>query len=783
MDSFSDIKIEKLGEDNFHVWKQKVELLLALKDLDDHLTSTRPTDEDELSKWKKQDAKARAIIGLTVSDEHLDHVRDTDSAADMWNAICDVFQRKTLLNRINARRSFYTAKMREDEKMLQFINRVRHLASDLMSMEVNVEEEDIAMAILCGLPERFEHLIVAIDTTIGDRELSLEFVKSRLLQEEQRMSDRAKEESGSDAALVGRQFRKRSSKNVTCYYCGNKGHIMRNCFKKQRDGANKDQVDAAHPSVKTELSNEQGTGGNDSDFVCLIAAGSDKATNSEWIVDSGATAHMTYDDSMFQTYDSKVSSGVSIGNDSKLESVGHGSVELDLTVEGSKRKCKLKQVVHVPSLRYHLLSVSQICDLGCKVVFDKEKVCVYKGSEVIAVGRRVKGLYYLCTAAHQFTDVNSALVSDLSLWHARMAHVNIEGIKQMARNKVVSGVNVNIAQDVDICGSCVVGKATRAPTPKQGGERAEHVLDLVHSDIAGPLSVKSLGGSHYFVTFIDDHSRFCFFYMLKTKDEVFQMFLRWLKFVQNQTGRQVKSITARDSVLKALRTDNGGEYLSHRFTKELERHGIEHQRTVPYNPQQNGLAERFNRTLMDLVRSMLRHKKLPNKFWAEALNVAVYVRNRVTSKALPSNVTPFELLHGKKPDVSNLRVFGSRCWYKVVDHKLKKLEERAVEARFIGYTSGSHGYKLWDSEKRKVIVSRDVRFDELPGLENHDNYEKEDYADIELSEMSSPLDTSTSDTSCEPSDSDPSASASDVHDASEASTDDSTIGGYSWKGM
>eukprot|EP00737_Agarophyton_chilense_P003002 gb/GEZJ01003471.1/.p1 GENE.gb/GEZJ01003471.1/~~gb/GEZJ01003471.1/.p1 ORF type:complete len:730 (-),score=111.20 gb/GEZJ01003471.1/:63-2252(-) len=728
MDSFSGVKIEKLVEDNFHVWKQKIELLLALKDLDGHLDSVRPTDEDELSTWKKKDAKARAIIGLTLSDEHLDHVRDADNAADMWKAICDVFQRKTLLNKINARRSFYSAKMRDDEKMLQFINRVRHLASDLKCMDVVVEEEDIAMAILCGLPERFEHLIVAIDTTIGDRQLTLEFVKSRLLQEEQRMNDRAKEEpGGSEAALVGRQSR---WKNIECHYCHKKGHIQRNCFKKQRDGANMNQVGAAHPTVNTELSDERGTGGNDSDFVCLIATGSDKATNSDWIVDSGATAHMTFDESMFQTYDSKVSSGVSIGNDSKLESVGHGSVELDLIVEGSKRKCQLKQVVHVPNLRYHLLSVSAICDVGCKVVFEKEKVCVYKGSKVVALGRRVKGLYYLCTAAHQCTDVNSALVSDLSLWHARMAHVNVDGIKHMARNKVVSGLNVDVAQDSDVCGSCVVGKATRAPTPKQGGERAKHVLELVHSDVSGPVSVKSLGGSHYFVTFIDDHSRFCFFYMLKTKDEVFQMFLRWLKFVQNQTGRQVKTITARDSVLKALRTDNGGEYLSHRFTKELERHGIEHQRTVPYNPQQNGLAERFNRTLMDLVRSMLCHKKLPKHFWAEALNVAVYVRNRVTCKALPSSVTPYELWHGQKPDVSNLRVFGSRCWYKVVDHKLKKLEERGVEAIFIGYTPGSHGYKLWDSEKKKVIVSRDVRFDEFSGSDNQFSYEEEDYADI-----------------------------------------------------
>lgn len=138
---------------------------------------------------------------------------------------------------------------------------------------------------------------------------------------------------------------------------------------------------------------------------------------------------------------------------------------------------------------------------------------------------------------------------------------------------------------------------------------------------------------------------------------------------------------------------------------------------------------------MDLVRSMLHFKNVPKTFWAEALNVAVYIRNRVTCKALPSHLTPFEIWYGSKPDLSNLRVFGSRCWYKVVDHRLKKLENRGIEAMFIGYTSGSNGYKLWDSKKSKVIVSRDVRFDEANSLKNSKvELENDSNADIDLTE-------------------------------------------------
>lgn len=576
MDSFSGIKVEKLGEDNFHTWKQKVELLLALRDLDEHLTSKPPENAEELASWKKRDRKARAIIGLTISDEHLDHVRDIDTAADVWRAICNVFQRKTLLNRINSRRSFYTAKMREDEKMLQFVNRIRHLASDMKCMDIKVEEEDVAMAILCNLPERFNNLIVAIDTTIEDRDLTLEFVKSRLLQEEQRMNDRAKEESEDSTALVGQHSRRKSSGPIVCYYCGAKGHIQRNCFKKQRDESDRGQGNSAHAAMGGEK--EQSV--VESDFVCLIASNSINTSSTSWIVDSGATAHMTFDKSRFQSLEITSRSGVSIGNDSKLEAHGSGSVDLDIIVNGEVRKCRLKNVVYVPQLRYQLLSVAAMCDAGYTVVFQKSSVSVKMNSKLIASGHRVRGLYYLSTREDR-SSKQCALISDLSLWHARLAHVNFEGIKKMAKDNVVNGLTVDVGQASNICNSCVIGKATRMSSPKQGGARCENVLDLVHSDVAGPIDVQSMGGSHYFVTFIDDHSRFCFIYLMKTKSEVHEKFLQWVKLVENQTGSKLSKVTGRQGVLKAIRSDNGGEYVSKSISKEMQKRGIVHQRTIP----------------------------------------------------------------------------------------------------------------------------------------------------------------------------------------------------------
>ena len=130
------------------------------------------------------------------------------------------------------------------------------------------------------------------------------------------------------------------------------------------------------------------------------------------------------------------------------------------------------------------------------------------------------------------------------------------------------------------------------------------------------------------------------------------------------------------------------------FDEHVTRDGIHHQLTTAYIPQQNGVAERLNRTLVELARSMLNHKNLTKGFWAEALSTANYIRNRVTTRALPSTTTPYQLWNGSKPDFKLLRVFGSKCWYATPQHKVQKLDSRAHQAIMVGYASNSKAYKV-----------------------------------------------------------------------------------------
>ena len=217
----------------------------------------------------------------------------------------------------------------------------------------------------------------------------------------------------------------------------------------------------------------------------------------------------------------------------------------------------------------------------------------------------------------------------------------------LARDNLIRDYDYAPSKEIQFCESCLEGKQHRIPFPNISANRAKEALELVHTDVCGKLNAKSLSNSEYFLTFVDDYTRYVWLYVLKNKSDVFKKFTEWRTMVEQSTGKR----------LKVLRSDNGGEYTSKEFEEHLKRNGIVHQRTIPKCPEQNGTAERQNRTLMEMVGSMLASSKLPRRFWAEALNTATYLRNRCPTRAL-EGISPVELLTGNKPKVGHLKVFG-----------------------------------------------------------------------------------------------------------------------------
>ncbi|KAL0345416.1 UNVERIFIED_CONTAM: Retrovirus-related Pol polyprotein from transposon TNT 1-94 [Sesamum radiatum] len=190
-------------------------------------------------------------------------------------------------------------------------------------------------------------------------------------------------------------------------------------------------------------------------------------------------------------------------------------------------------------------------------------------------------------------------------------------------------------------------------------------------------------------------------YFVKEKSEVFSIFRKFKASIEKQSGNAVK----------VLRTDRGGEFVSAEFNSFCEEMGIHRQLTTSYTPQQNGVAERKNRSLVEMAKSMLKAKCLSKSFWAEAIHTAAYVLNRSPTSAL-TRQTPFEAFHGRKPKVSHFKVFGCVAHVLIPSQKRSKLDENSVKCIFVGYSLETKGYRFYNPKAKKLLISRDVVFDE-----------------------------------------------------------------------
>ena len=252
-----------------------------------------------------------------------------------------------------------------------------------------------------------------------------------------------------------------------------------------------------------------------------------------------------------------------------------------------------------------------------------------------------------------------------------------------------------------VCEDCVVSKQHRSQFPKGKSWRAKDVLELVHSDICGPINPSSNGGKRYLITFIDDFSRKTWVYFLQEKSEALTMFTRFKAFVENEAGKTIKS----------LRTDRGGEYCSKEFEGFCMQHGIRRELTAAHTPQQNGVSERKNRTILNMVRTLLTRGRVPRTFWPEAVNWSIHVLNRSPTFAV-QNKTPEEAWSGRRPVVDHFRIFGCLAYAHIPDAKRKKLDDKAEKCIFLGVSESSKAYKLFNPLTKKIVTSRDVVFEE-----------------------------------------------------------------------
>ncbi|GJW28074.1 retrovirus-related pol polyprotein from transposon TNT 1-94 [Tanacetum coccineum] len=409
--------------------------------------------------------------------------------------------------------------------------------------------------------------------------------------------------------------------------------------------------------------------------------------------------HMTGDRSRLRNFVKKFIGTVRFGNDHFGAIMGYGDYVIGDSV--------ISRVYYVEGLGHNLFSIGQFCDSDLEVAFRKHTCFVrdLDGVDLIK-GSRGTNLYTI-SVKDMIRSSPSCLLSKASknkswLWHHRLNHLNFGTLNDLARKDLVRGLHRLKFEKDHLCSACQLGKSRKATYKPKTINTITEVLHTLHMDLCGPLRVQSINGKKYILVIVDDYSRFTWVKFLRSKDETPVFVINLLK--QLQVGLNI--------TVQFVRTNNGIEFVNKNLTDYYESVGITHEKTVPRTPQQNGIVEQRNRTLVEAARTMLIFSKAPLFLWVEAVATACYTQNRSLIHTL-HNETPYELVHDKKPDLSFLRIFGALCYPANDSEDLGKLKAKADIGFFVGYAPNRKGYIIYNKLTRQLMETIDVTFDEL----------------------------------------------------------------------
>jgi len=635
------------GTANYHHWAFLMKGCLLNEGL------WKVTMKKEIDGDKNDKAFWKIVMNIQTNLQSL--LINKEQASDAWEILEKHYGSTNSSSRLELYQSLFSVKLEQfNGNMAEYLQRIVGIQERLSNQGKGLDDETVAYIMLIGLTPQYEPIQMTLSARDGA--LSSDFVA-------QKLNGFKLSTPVADTASFTKSGNK-EKRIIKCHFCDAPGHYKNKCrkwkaeqAKKSADKPSKKQNDpkTAHanhvkhievercmltrvvstphvpahvpevmspaPHVPAHVSEVMLSAPDPVVNLTQDAAFAVQTVNSNcWFVDSGASKHMCREGDLYSSMED-FQLEIAVANQARIPCKGKGTVNLDLP-EGN---VKISNVLYVPDLSANLLSVSAMVDSDLLVTFDKSGCRVTKNNATWIQAERREGLFVL---NHSSTQALSAMVSK-ETWHKRLGHLSTGAMKKLQfSTKALKGIKL----DVEDCEVCLKGKMTRAPFPHGESKRASQFLQLIHSDLLGPADVLSYGGSRYVLTFTDDFSRKIFSYAIAQKSETFEKFKTFKILVENQT----------DSKIKVLRSDNGGEYIGGEFATFLEENGIVHQTSCPYTPQQNGLSERVNRTILDMARCILLESGLNRRFWAECITTAVYVRNRCPSAPL-NNLSPEEV--------------------------------------------------------------------------------------------------------------------------------------------
>lgn len=689
------------GED-FELWSLRINAILEGKELAGVVAGEeKVTDSEEpeaLAAHTKKVRKARAIIINSLGDKPLRAVQSATDPRDMMTKLVERYAASTTANKIAVLTNLIHTRYESGKDMGEYLSEMESLFNKLAAMGLPLASEMQVAVLLVSLTseESLSGTVSAIKT-MDEGRASWEYVSGRLIEEvrSQKLSV-----DGQTSSVTAAAVRRADRSQIRCYKCNKKGHIARFCRTKIKEDVKKEQGG-------TDSDEEE-----DEEKVRVRAAVIMKHEgDNTFIVDSGCTQHITNDITNFTEVRCITPIRVHLADNRVVEAMRQGTLTIDLdpaeNCSKGATRLVLSRVLYVPEAGVNMISCTQLDNSGISTLIEGGK-CVLidrrdKRSQLGFAKRRstddlfvlegivVKGEKVACMYKAEVADPPTGI----DLWHRRLGHVAKDRVKKMAAG-FVDGIDVTEkAQTID-CMPCVEAKQTMSPaTGTLAKGNAGHI---VHSDVIGPINPRTVGGARYVICFIVELSRMSKVYVVKKRNEVYDCFKEFQAWLERTT----------DVLVKTVHSDNAKEYVS--LGNYLSEEGIVQSFATAYTPQSNGLAERYNRTLLDKVRALLQSAGMPMMFWGEAVLHAAYLTNVTGGKANDGR-TPYEMVHGEKPDVTKLRIFGCAAYvHEPKERRHWKLEQRGMAGILLGHEGGM--YRVWDIKRRAITVSKHVVFDE-----------------------------------------------------------------------
>ncbi|KAL7287560.1 hypothetical protein TKK_0018211 [Trichogramma kaykai] len=595
---------------NFQQWKFTMRTAFRAHDLLKFVEGTemRPADISTAAgrAWLQEDAKAMFLISSAIEPPQMESLLTCDTSKEMWDKLSMIHEQKTASHKFLLSQRFHDYRMDMADSVMQHVSKVQNLARQLADLGERLPDTQIMAKIIVTLPTKFHNFRTTWSSIEASRQ-NIGFLVERLVEEEELMkasdddqnialiaSSRRNKPSESDqnkqrgASKIFERARK-PLKDITCYVCGEKGHVARMCvLRKQESSQQTSYEDCALIAMQTsELNSAQGARVQNN---CMVWQPTAKQINDlmeidqedVWIADSGASAHITFRSEWLTDY-KPITHGntITLGDGTELAIAGKGTVLVERLLDGKWKAARLDDVLLVPEMGKNLYSIGVCTSRGLDVLYKGDAVRIKRDESTVAVGwKQQNQLHRLFLRVTSGKKIEANVVAaSMKTWHERLGHLNTRALKDITGKGVVSGVKMNNVQDFT-CAGCKFGKAHRLPF---NPEVQRHTVpgEMIHSDVCGPMPIESLKGARFFVVFKDDATCYRKVFFIKHKADVLDCFKVFEREIQNRFGR----------TMKILRSDNGTEYKNKGLSNYLQSLGIVHEFTAPYTPEQNGKAE------------------------------------------------------------------------------------------------------------------------------------------------------------------------------------------------